>query len=469
MNGIPLQRIEHWLGRFGALRQPPVVIGTPLAREVDGAAVDSRRARSGSLFVALPGEHTDGHNFVDHAVQNGAVAAIVSDDRVPSLRRSIFGSVILYPVDDPLATLQSLGQVWRKQFPRVKRIGITGSNGKTTTKEMLTAVLGQVGSTMHTRGNYNSDIGLPMELLRLRAEHEFAVLEMGMNRPGEIGLLASLGEPDIAVITNIGTAHVGMVGSQEGIAREKKEIFSKFSGHQIALVPAKDHFADYLSDGVKGRVVRYSRTSAGITDVVLAGVRGSRIKTNEGEIRLRLAGRQMIDNAAAVMSVAQELSIPFEAVKAGLESVNPVFGRSEVFEGEVTVIQDCYNANPESMNAALDLLQETPAKGKKIAVLGAMKELGEATNAAHAALARRAASLDFDEIHLVGDEFIDSLKDDAGGVLSVGTAIYRYEEWNLVVAALAKVQAGDVVLLKGSRSVALERLTPQLVAREEVV
>lgn len=469
MSGIPLERVEHWLRRFGALRQAPVVIGTPLAREIEGAAVDSRRARAGSLFVALPGEHTDGHNFVDHAVQNGAVAAIVHEEQVPALRRSVFGSVTLYPVDDPLATLQSLGQVWRKQFPQVKRIGITGSNGKTTTKEMLTAVLGQVGSTMHTRGNYNSDIGLPMELLRLRSEHQFAVLEMGMNRPGEIGLLASLGEPDIAVITNIGTAHIGMIGSQEGIAREKKEIFSQFSGEQVALIPAKDKFADLLAEGVKGRVGRYSRTSAGITDVTLEGVHGSTIKTAEGEIRLRLPGRQMIDNAAAVMSVAQELNLPFEAVQAGLESVKPVFGRAEVFEGEITVIQDCYNANPESMEAALDLLSETPSKGKKIAVLGAMKELGDATSAAHAALAKRAASLEFDEIHLVGDEFIDSLTDDTGGVLSVGTAMYRYEEWERVVAALEGVEPGDIVLLKGSRSVALERLTPQLLAREEAV
>ncbi|MFP4377667.1 MAG: UDP-N-acetylmuramoyl-tripeptide--D-alanyl-D-alanine ligase [Spirochaetales bacterium] len=469
MKGIPLERIERWLRRFGALSEEPVVIGTPLAREVEGAAVDSRRARPGSLFVALPGERTDGHNFVDHAVQNGAVAAIVHDERVPMLRRTVFGSVTLYPVDDPLATMQSLAQVWRKQFPNVKRVGITGSNGKTTTKEMLTAVLSQIGKTMHTRGNYNSDIGLPMELLRLRSGHEFAVLEMGMNRPGEIALLASLGEPDIAVITNIGTAHIGMIGSQEGIAREKKEIFSQFTGKQVALIPAKDQFADFLSDSVNGRVVRYSRTSAGITDVVLEGVRGSKIQTEQGTIRLRLPGRQMIDNAAAVMSVANELSIPFEAVKAGLESVRPVFGRAEVFHGEITVIQDCYNANPESMHAALDLLHETPAKGRRIAVLGAMKELGDATAEAHAALARRAASLEFDEVHLVGDEFFDALSKGESAPVSMGAAIYRYEEWDRVVAALSSVAPGDIVLLKGSRSVALERLTPRLVSREELV
>jgi UDP-N-acetylmuramoyl-tripeptide--D-alanyl-D-alanine ligase len=412
--------------------------------------------------VALPGEHTDGHNYIDHAVQNGAVAALVHDERMPGLRKTVFGSVTLFPVDDPLAAFQSLGQAWRKTFPRLTRIGITGSNGKTTTKEMLTSILSLHAATMHTRGNYNSDIGLPMELLRIRDEHSFAVLEMGMNRPGEIKLLASLAEPDYALITNVGSAHVGMIGSREGIAREKKAIFSQFNGNQIAFVPADDEFADFLAEDVPGDVIRYDRETAGITGVELRGIDGTLLHVTEGVVHLRMPGEQMVANAAAAITIARTLSVPFPTIKEGLERVNPIFGRAEVFRSSVTVIQDCYNANPESMSAALSLLAASPVQGKRVAILGAMKELGDQAGPAHSECARRALSLEIDEVMLVGDEFEQAASElDADNV-----SFFGYSEWERLNEALARIEDGDLVLLKGSRSVALERLTPQLVKRE---
>lgn len=471
MSGIPFSTIVDWLRADGHLTDAAVVVGSPLAREVDSACVDSRLARPGCLFVALPGQRTDGHNFVDHAVQGGAFAALVAADRVAAVRRSIYGSVHLLPVDDTLAALQSIAKRWRGEFPALTRIGITGSNGKTSTKELLAAVLGRVAPTEHSHGNYNSDIGCPIELLRIRAEHRYGVFEMGMNRVGEIRLLAELVDPSIALITNIGRAHIGMVGSQEGIAREKREIFGYFSGSQIALVPAADAFADFLVENVHGTIVRFGKESAGVVSVRPNGIDGSTLVCPEGPIELRLPGDRMVANALAVITVARLLDVPFEEIRAGIESVQPVFGRAEVIRGDVTVIQDCYNANPESMRAALALLAESAARGRRIAVLGAMKELGNESDAAHREMLDAAIAAGPDEIVLVGDEFVsaareagvsDAASDERPVVRAFGDA-----EWEGVVAAVSTVEKGDLVLLKGSRALALERLTPVVIDRLE--
>lgn len=470
MSGMRFEDLVRWLTEDGHLVDRICVIGAPLSQVVRGACVDSRLARLGCLFVALPGTRTDGHNFVDQAVQSGATAALVAADRLPAVRRTVFGSVRLLPVDDTLAALQSLALRWRREFPALTRIGITGSNGKTTTKELLAAVLGRSAPTVHSHGNYNSDIGLPMELLRIRAEHRYGVFEMGMNRPGEIGLLAELVEPDIGLVTNIGTAHVGMVGSQDGIAREKREMFAHFSGDQIALVPAADRYADFLADGVNGRVVRYSMESAGVTGVDSLGIDGTRLTCREGEIHLRLPGPQMVENLLAVLTVARLLEIPFHEIREGVEQVVPVFGRSEVLRGEVTIIQDCYNANPESMRSALELLAATRGAGRRIAVLGAMKELGEAGRTAHRDILKFARALDVDELLLVGDEFVDVAA--VRGTTAAGdrersaggprVRAFGYEQWSELVESMKDVRPADVVLLKGSRALALERLTPIL-------
>ncbi len=464
MSGLPMRDLRLWLHEAGMLAFEPVTIGAPMTAEVVGACVDSRRAAPGSLFVALPGERTDGHEYVDHAAQGGAVAALVLRDRLEELRRKVYGSTVLFPVHDTLRAFHEIARRWRSLHSELVRIGITGSNGKTTAKELLAAVLSQVAVTIHSRGNYNSDIGLPMEVLRIRSEHQFGVFELGMNRPGEIHELAELVEPGIAVITNIGTAHIGMIGSRDGIAREKREIFSAFRGGETAFIPANSDYADFLAEGVQGTVVRYGRQSAGVEAVSGRGVDGTILHCPEGDIHLRIPGRQMVENAIAALSVARKLEVPFPALKEGVQQVTPVFGRAEVLRGSVTVIQDCYNANPESMSAALELLADTPAEGRRIAVLGAMKELGEMESQAHRQLAEIATDLPIDEIVLVGDEFFTAL----GGDGVPRATLHRYDQWDQVVGRMKRVAAGDVVLLKGSRSVALERLTPLLMQPEAV-
>ncbi|TVQ26331.1 MAG: UDP-N-acetylmuramoyl-tripeptide--D-alanyl-D-alanine ligase [Spirochaetaceae bacterium] len=455
MSGIPLRLIEQWLGEAGHLVEPPIAIGAPVAQSVREACVDSRVARAGCLFVALPGARTDGHEFVDQACRGGAVAALVSQVKLAAVRPRLYGSVRLFPVDDPLAALQSLSFRWRRRHQSLHRVGVTGSNGKTTVKELIGSILARSAPTVISRGNLNSDIGLPMELLRIRPDHRYGVFEMGMNRIGEIGLLAQLTEPDTAVITNIGTAHIGMVGSQDAIAQEKRAVFSAFTGRQTAVIPDADQYADYLADGVAGSVVRYGMHSARVQSVDDLGLDGFELHADEGPIRLSIPGRPMISNALAAITVARSLDVRFQDIRDGLESVRASFGRSEVIRSRVTIIQDCYNANPESMRAALDVLAATTSGGRRVAVLGSMKELGAESGRRHAEIASYASSLGIDRVILYGDEFADAV--DASVV-----RVFPDDQWESVVDELGFVREGDTILLKGSRAVELERLTPLL-------
>ena len=455
MIGIELRLIESWLQSADLLHARPQVLGTPVSDAVGSACVDSRLTKPGCLFVALPGERSDGHSFVDDAVGRGAVAAFVRVDRLAEVQSSVFGSATLYPVDDTLKALQEIARRWREMHPDLVRVGITGSNGKTTTKELVSAMLSRSGPTVYSHGNYNSDIGLPVELLRIRSEHRFGVFELGMNRSGEIGELANLVVPDVALITNVGSAHVGMLGSRRRIAEEKKEIFSRFSGDQTAIVPPSGEFSRYLASGVAGTVLRYSRSTAGVVRIENRNLRGAILHLREGPVQLRLPGDHMIANALAALSVARVLGIPFDAMRSGIESVEPMFGRTQVFQERVTVVQDCYNANPESMATALSMLSEVPTVGRRIAILGAMKELGDESAAAHRSVVQRALSTGVDEVWLVGDEFVDAAGPSAEHVRS-----FRYDEWEDLEHDATEIADGDAVLLKGSRLLELERLTP---------
>jgi len=453
--GIELRLIESWLQSAGLLRDLPQVVGTPVSDAIESACVDSRLVVPGCLFVALPGERADGHSFVDDAIGRGAVAAFVRAERLAEVRSTVYGSATVFPVDDTLKALQEVARRWREMHSDLVRVGITGSNGKTTTKELVASMLSRVGPTVYSHGNYNSEIGLPVELLRIRSEHRFGVFELGMNRSGEIGELADLVVPDVALITNVGSAHVGMLGSRRRIAEEKKKIFSRFSGDQTAIVPPSGEFSRYLASGVAGTVVRYSRSTAGVIRIENRGLDGALLHLREGRVQLRLPGEHMIANTLAALVVARVLNVPFDAIRAGIESVVPMFGRTQVIQERVTIVQDCYNANPESMATALSMLSEISTTGRRIAILGAMKELGEESVAAHRSVVQRALSTGIDEVWLVGDEFVDAAGPPAEKVRS-----YRNDEWEELQHDAAEIAEGDAVLLKGSRLLELERLTP---------
>ena len=456
MNGIPLDLVIDWLQSDGHMVQAPVTIGAPLSAEIHTATVDSRLAQPDSLFVAMPGTRTDGHLFVDQAVQRGARAALVAADRLRAVQRSMFGSVQLLPVDDTLAAVQSLALRWRRQFPQLVRIGITGSNGKTSMKELVASILSQERRTVRSRGNYNSEIGLPLELLRIRPDDEFGVFEMGMHRPGRMRLLAELVDPDIALVTNIGRAHIGLLGSQDAIAREKREIFHLLDGSDTAIVPDDDPYSALLLEETRGRKVLYGRKTAGVREVRTHGLLGSTLMCGEGTIALHLPGAQMAANALGALTIARELGVGFEAIKEGVEAVQPVAGRVQIIRSQITVIEDSYNANPESMAAALELLVDSPSSGRRVAILGAMMELGEAGEVGHREVAERAAAMGLDRVVLYGDEFLASAAG-VGNVESIPTDQFvRLED------VVSELSPGDVVLLKGSRALALERLLPAI-------
>lgn len=445
----------------------PIVPG---ARPATSVCIDSRAVREGALFVALPGERTDGHRFLKEAVEAGAAALLVvprqweGQGGVVASLASRCGTAV-YGVPDALAGLQALARFHLGRFPGLKRIGITGSNGKTTTKEILGAILSRMGRAAVNEGNLNSESGLPIAAFRVDGLHEFAVFEMGMNHKGEMDGLADIVRPDMALITNIGAAHIGNLGSREAIALEKKAIFKHFDGRQTGFLNEEEAFAEALSRGVNGRFVRFGpRTTKGFEGSGSLGLDGTDVRWEGSRIRFPLLGPHNLMNALAAIQVAVELGAPADCVRGGLEAVRPLFGRSQIARGPVTVIWDCYNANPESMEQALDFLREVPWQGRKAAVLGSMRELGSESRTAHEALGALAAGSGLDRVFLSGEEMEPAWRaaGDVSGRLSWSADL---ESTRRELAGFLK--DGDLVLVKGSRSVALEGLVPVLPAAGE--
>lgn len=433
----------------------PKVYGTPPAR-FSGVGVDSRSVEAGALFVALPGEQTDGHLYVDDAFGRGAAGAMVGRGRSPG--GSVPDGKCLLVVENTDEALTTLGRRAIKNQKNMTRVGITGSNGKTTTKELVGGILGLVGSTFITPGNYNSTIGIPLAAMPLDDAYRYGVFEMAMNRRGEMARLADMVSPDWALVTNIGTAHIGLVGSQRGIAEEKAQVAARFDGSQTCLVPGNDGYAEFLAERVNGRVVYYGKGyTPDLESIDLKGLTGSLLKWRGRSIRLRIPGRHNVHNALGALSLAVEMGIEPGIIVDGLESVRPLFGRGELIDGPVTIFQDCYNANPESVRAALELVSESGWSGRVVLVLGPMKELGEMSLGGHAGVAQAALSFGPSALFLYGEEFAD-----AHGAICADSEILDcfwtdgFDE--LAARVEGFVRPGDLVVIKGSRAAALERI-----------
>lgn len=432
------------------------LIGSPEAKIVRGRA-DSRLCRPGDLYVALPGERTDGSLFVAQAWDSGATVVLADEEK--SLPEP-YGGKALITVADPLAALQELSSRHRLAMQDLKVVGITGSNGKTTTKEILAAILveWQKDAVLATEGNYNSDIGLPLTLLELRESHHIAVLEMGMNRVGEITLLAEIARPDIAIITNIGSAHVGMLGSRKAVAAEKRAILSQAGPETVAIIGADEAWKDFLTEDFPGKVRFFGEWGVGGWDSHKdAGVDGHILIRYGKSIPFRLPGAHNLLNAMAAVEAALELGAPEESIVRGLSNVRPVFGRSEIIRGAVTVIRDCYNANPESLTAALELFSSMPTDGRRILVLGELLELGSETEDALRQAGGAAAASEADSVFLFGSS-LEILREAAVAAGYRGD-IHLFTDMRSLETALGSyLESGDLVLLKGSRGSALERL-----------
>ena len=457
---------------FGA-REAATVLAARLHGAVDAeisaVAVDSRAVTAGVLFVALPGERTDGHRFVADALAAGAAAVLVSNQGAGGLMPPIETLAADYPraailtVSDTLTALQMLAGEHRSRMAELSVIGITGSNGKTTTKELVGAVVSRHAPTFVSRGNLNSDIGLPLSVFDITPQHRYAVLEMGMNRVGEMRQLAAIARPDIALITNIGTAHIGNIGSISKIINEKRSICAEFNGSQRLLIREDEsHFAE-LAEGVDGEVLPYGpRSTDGWQGHRSCGLEGSTLLWRGHSIRLALPGEHSVRNALAAIHVGVILEVEEHAIVDAIESVRPLFGRGQIVNGAVTAIVDCYNANPESVRQALDFAVSLKTHGKRIAVLGAMKELGEHAPDAHRFILESALQSDFDAVLLLGQEFAPAALASDDERL---TYCSSFEE--LVQALCAVTTSGDLVLIKGSRSFELERLVPYITTKED--
>jgi UDP-N-acetylmuramoyl-tripeptide--D-alanyl-D-alanine ligase len=434
--------------------------GAPSAADfrVAGVTTDSRAVRTGVLFVALAGERFDAHDFAADAAAAGAAAILVS--------RPVPAPVPRLLVADTLVALQALARYHRERFD-IPVVGLTGSNGKTTTREMIAAVLSPLGPVHKSSGNLNNHIGVPLTLLGLEPRHRAAVIEMGMNHEGEIRLLAGIARPTTAVITNAGRAHLEGLGSREAVVRAKSEIAERL-GAADTLV----HFGDdpLLADTNRARPCRKLTfglgPSAGIsaTNIAELGLAGSEFDVDGfGRVRLVIPGRHNILNALAALAVAKVLNVPPAEAVAALGRVAPFAGRMEVKRfGRVTVIDDSYNANPDSMRAALDLLRETAAPGRRVAVLGEMLELGRATAALHREIGAAAAFVD--RLFLIGPnaENAAAAAREAG---ADGRRVTVAPDIDALLAAVTGFVAdGDLVLVKGSRGMALERVVRALEA-----
>ena len=421
------------------------------------AVVDSRKARRGDMFVALPGEHADGHDFVADAASRGAAGAIVA--------RAVDAQLAQYVVSDPLAALQALGEHRRASRPKLRVVGITGSVGKTTTKELTASVLATKYAVLKNEGNLNSEIGLPLVLLELSERHRRAVLEMGMWAEGEMALLCRLAKPDIGVVTNVGPSHMERLGSIEAIAREKSVLPASLPAAGVAVLNADDERVAAMAARTQANVITYGLSPAAdvrAEDVHSHGLGGVQFTLVHGDERApvysHLPGRAMVHNALAAAAVAlvDGLTVT-DAAEALSAAPARVRFTSMPGTGGATIIDDTYNASPSSMLAALDLLAEMP--GRKFAVLGDMRELGAAEVPGHGEVGRRAAAV-ADVIVAVGalGRIIGDAARDAGH------GDVRFAEHKAGVAPMIRgeLREGDVVLVKASRALALETVAAEL-------
>jgi UDP-N-acetylmuramoyl-tripeptide--D-alanyl-D-alanine ligase len=427
-----------------------------------GVTTDSRKVAAGDLFVAIAGERFDGNDYVPEAARRGAVAAITS--RVVTAGVPVPQVV----VTDTRAALGRLAAHWRGRFT-VPVVALTGSNGKTTAKEMLAAILathcGERSPVLATEGNLNNDIGMPLTLLKLRDEHRYAVIEMGMNHEGEISYLTRIAQPGIALVTNAHRAHVGILGSVEAIARAKGEIYAGLKGTGVAVINEDDAFATYWRSLNEGRrIVTFGLSdSADVRATVERGVPGEQLQqvhvvtpADAFSVVLQVTGEHNVRNALAACAAAHALEIPPRAMQQGLAGFAGVPGRLQrrATAAAGVVIDDTYNANPESMKAALRVLAAEP--GRRVFVMGDMGELGEASTSLHAEVGAFARSQGIDRLLALG-------ADSAAAVAAFGAGARHCADLEaLVAAARGEAAAGATLLVKGSRFMKMERVADAL-------
>lgn len=437
------------------------VIGTGPFEPVSSITIDSRKATKGSLFVALAGENGDGHDFVTQAFASGASAALISAKHVHRIKARIeHEHHALIVVDDPLAALQRMAARHVEAHPDVRRVGITGSCGKTTTKEMVASILATIGKTAKTPGNFNSEIGLPISVLEIDGDTEFGVFEMGVDHVGEMDRMLDIWRPEVAVITNIGLSHVGKMGSMQVIAKEKSKLFHP--GIEAAYIAENSAWTRYISRIRNIETIPFGLDGTeGIRSIESLGIHGWSINYRGLDIHLHAVGRHSLMDALAAISVAQSFDADALAIKDGLEGFCAVPGRSRIIDGSVTIIEDWYNASVDSTSSILDYMGSLSWDGRKLAVLGSMKELGSSSEDAHRQIARKLVNSKMDEVYLYGQEMESAWSELRK--LGLDRHVYYTDNYEALEGKISlEARKGDLVLLKGSRAMAMERLIPAI-------
>lgn len=415
-----------------------------------GIMTDTRNLKPGHLFLALRGEKFDGHDFAEVAVEQGAIAAIT--DRRKAIQ---LNGVPQLQVEDTLQAYQQIARWWRNQFD-IPIIAVTGSVGKTTTKELIVAVLSTKGNVLKTQANYNNEIGVPKTLLELGPEHDYAVIEMAMRGPGQIALLAQIARPTVGVITNVGTAHIGLLGSEQAIANAKCELLTEMPPTSIAVLNHDNERLIKTATTVwHGQTLTYGLEGGDVEGKLLDA---QTLEVEGMQIPLPLAGHHNALNYLAALTVAKILQIDWTPLKDGL-SVQLPSGRSQRYElpNDIVILDETYNAGLESMIAALHLLAQTPGK-RHIAVLGAMKELGERSPEFHQQVGNTAEQLHLDAVLITVDD--PEAEAIATGAASLPAECFSSQD-ALVRRLKELVQPGDRLLFKASRSVGLDRVVRQ--------
>ena len=422
--------------------------------EVWGITTDTRQVKAGDLFFALEGETFDGHAFAAQAIEKGAIATIT--------RKGVLPPETDFPyieVDDTLAAYQAMGRWWRQQCD-IPVVAITGSVGKTTTKEIVSAALGQFGSVLKTQANFNNEIGVPKTLLNVehsgKNRHDYAVVEMGMRGLEEIALLAQIAEPTIGLITNVGTAHIGRLGSREAIAQAKCELLRELPADSTAVLNGDDALLMKTAAKVwSGRTITYGLDNGDVQGELA----GERLTIEGVSIPMPLPGRHNALNLLSAIATLKALNLDWPKLAAGFTVSMPA-GRSKLHKlpGDIWLLDETYNAGAEAMQAALQLLADQPGT-RRIAVLGTMKELGEQSVALHREVGEAVANLKLDELLVLADPAEAEAM--AVGAGSVATQTFESHD-DLTAYIKEQMREGDRILFKASRSVAMDKVVDRL-------
>jgi len=426
---------------------------------ITAASIDTRTLKKGDLYIAIKGEKFDGHTFVEKAAIAGAKAILVEQETTVSLPQII--------VKDSHLALAEFAAAW-KEKANVTTVGITGSNGKTTVKEMIAGILNINSSVLFTQGNLNNDIGVPLTLLKLQQENKYAVIEMGANHAGEIEYSSHYAKPDVAVITNVGAAHIEGFGSLQGVAKAKGEIIAGLDNNGTAALNKDDAFYPVWQAIAGDRKIRTFgiQNDADITaQELVSGIdKGSFFtqfvlltETDKIAVKLKLAGQHNVMNALAATVCCLSVGINLQQIKQGLEEISPVTGRLQSLLGiqDSLVIDDSYNANPDSFKVALDVLKQ--CKGDQWVILGALGEMGTKSEAIHKELGKLIKSKNVARVLAIGSDAEFSVQE-----FGKGATFFKSHE-QLITALKSEMKGGEAILIKGSRAQKMEKVVAALV------